>query len=136
MCPGFVSSSMVPDRPLARFISRFFFSCRAATLAPLAALLDPAVQGGQWLTNFRVVWTSPAHPLFRSVTSLCIALGLRDLFMSLLASPQVILFQNSSYDVHCSTTSREAKDRTLSGAFYAWCLQATDKYRKSTVDSE
>ena len=97
VCPGFVNSAMVPDRPIARFISRFFFSCRAATLAPITALLDPALQGGEWVTNFQVLWTHPAHPLFRGMASLLMSLGLRDLWISLLATPQVVLFQNASY---------------------------------------
>ena len=132
VCPGFVNSAMVPDRPIARFISRFFFSCRAATLAPITALLDPALQGGEWVTNFQVLWTHPAHPLFRGMASLLMSLGLRDLWISLLATPQVVLFQNASYGAHCSTSSREARDSGLSSPFYEWCLRETLKYRTDT----
>lgn len=136
VCPGFVNSGMVPDRPIARFVSRFFFSCRAATLAPVSALLDPALRGGEWVTNFHVLWTHPAHPLFRGLSSAMIALGLRDLWVSLLATPQVVLFQHASYGVHVSHCSREAKDRGLSGAFYDWCLQATRKYRTEAAAAD
>jgi hypothetical protein len=127
VCPGFVNSGMVPDRPVARFVSRFFFSCRAATLAPVTALLDPSLQGGEWLTNFRMFWT--ANPLAFAYMTLMAKVGLRDLFVGSVATPEVVLFQNCSYGVHRSTTSSEARDRSLSGAFYAWCLQATTKYR-------
>jgi hypothetical protein len=127
VCPGFVNSSMVPDRPVARFISRFFFSCRAAALAPVTALLDPTLKGGEWLTNFRMVWTDNSIA-FAFMTTMA-ALGLRDIFVGSAATPQVVLFQNCSYGVHNSCTSAEARDKTLSGAFYAWCLQTTAQYR-------
>lgn len=128
VCPGFVNTAMVPDRPIARFISRFFFSSEAATLAPLAAMLDPAVRGGEWLTNFSVVWTASMIPslFFR----LCVFLGLRDFFVGSVATPEVVLFQNSSYGVNYSRTSVEAQDKSLSGQFYSWCLAETAKYRK------
>lgn len=119
---------MVPDRPIARFISRFFFSCEAATLAPLSALLDPSLLGAEWLTNFRVAWTG------RGLAALCFRLaarlGLRDVLVGSVATPQVVFFQNSTYGVHRSETSLEAQDRSLSGAFCAWCLAETERYRK------
>ena len=119
---------MVPDRPIARFISRFFFSSRAATLAPLAALLDPSVKGGEWLTNFNMIWTSNTLPYcYMTVMG---KLGMRDLFVSAIATPQVVLFQNSSYGLHHSPMSSFATDRSLSESFYAWCLEETKKYRK------
>mmetsp|Transcript_16388 Transcript_16388/g.27407 ORF Transcript_16388/g.27407 Transcript_16388/m.27407 type:complete len:405 (-) Transcript_16388:619-1833(-) len=127
VCPGFVNTAMVPDRPISRFISRFFFSSEAATLAPLAALLDPTLQGGEWLTNFAMMWTGSLLPYL--VFRLCSLVGLRDFFMGIIASPEVILFQNYSYGVHQSHSSPEAQDRNLSGQFYNWCLEETAKYR-------
>lgn len=126
VCPGFVKSAMVPKGPIAQFISRFFFSCRAAVLTPMHALFDQSLRGGEWLTNFSMIWTSNSFAFF--LMSVFVKLGFRDIFVASIATPQVVLFQNCSYGVHNSIMSNEAKNDELIKLFYAWCLKETRNY--------
>ncbi len=127
ICPGFVSSGMVPDRPIAKLVSRMFFSCNAAVYAPIHALLSNEMNGGEWFTNFKMVWTK--YKLLNVCLNIMIYLKLKDVFIGMIAAPQVILFQNQSYGIHKSTPSAATQDIKNIKLFSEWCQNETKKYK-------
>lgn len=121
LCPGFVSTNMLPDGVVGKFIKSMSFPPRAGILAPMAAIIDPNLKGGEFLTNFYNVWTDATWSKlwFGFFTTI----GLRSEMVDFLAL-WVLMFEGSSYGYHINTgRSAESKDEVLARQLYDWTEQ-------------
>lgn len=128
ICPGFVATDMVPDRPVAKLIAKFFFSREAAVYAPVYGCVSKDVRGGEWVTNFRMIWTRSR--VLNAIFNAFCAIGLRDFIIGVVATPEVILFQHETYGIHKSKTSKESHNDEIRTKFIDWCDQEIASYKK------
>jgi NAD(P)-dependent dehydrogenase (short-subunit alcohol dehydrogenase family) len=120
VCPGWVGTNILPPGPAGNFIRNNAFSTRASILAPMCAMLDSSLQGGEFVVNYQIPLTQHSYwsPLmFRVVTFL----GVRDMFTDILAVV-ALLQQSKTYGCHVQQSSAESNDEHLARSLYDWTL--------------
>lgn len=137
ICPGWTKTPMLPKNKIGEFIYAYAFPANAAVLAPIKALLDPTLQGGEFVTNYvnPIVWIPGASLLLRLLT--IIHPHLRSFFTDSLAM-LLLLTQNISYGYHVGLSSDVSMDKNLASALYEWTdKELSDKgYGKGSSQSD
>ena len=119
VCPGWVKTNMIPVGPIGQIIFRFAFPARAAILTPIMAIIDPSLQGGEFVTNYQMPLAQGR--LGRMILAAFTKVGLRDIFTGVLAFA-IALFESNSFGFHRQLPSEESLDEKLGQQLYDWSL--------------
>lgn len=129
VCPGWVSTNILPDNFIGKFIKKRAFKAKDGALAGICALLGPQLSGGEFVTNYRNFWLEQSWtPLFFRMLTV---LKIRSIAAHIL-SIYVLLSQKYSYKCHISTSSPESYDESLAAQLYDWSMSVTSKWRSTS----
>ena len=125
VCPGWVSTNILPNNLIGNIVRTFAFSSEAAALAPMCALFNDEIRGGSFVANYINFWTSQSWSasFLKGLTKL----GIRDETTDVLAG-WVLSFQRNSYGCHIEHSSPESYDENLARRLYDWSEQAVEAY--------
>lgn len=117
---------MVPKGPVGKFLKRVFYPVEPSVLAPLMCLFDENLEGGTFITNFFNYWTD--NYLGNLIREFFNFIGLRAFFVTFIAVPWIIAFQNSSYGIHNAKMDSSVQNNDLTRKLYEWSKKEIQPY--------
>lgn len=121
VCPGWVATNILPPGPVGTFVKNNAFRSRASILAPMCALLDPSLQGGEFVVNSKIPHLFTQSEVSSTLFKMASVLGVRDLYTDIVALV-VLLQQSQTYGCHVQKSSEESNDAHLARSLYDWTL--------------
>ena len=123
---GWVSTNILPENFVGRFIGKRAFRVKEGALAGVSALLDTRLKGGEFVTNYKNFWLEQSwSPTFFKILNF---LRIREVGAHIL-SMYVLLAQKYSYQFTISTSSPESYDDDLAKGLYDWSMKAISAYK-------
>lgn len=121
LCPGWVQTNMIPHGLIGKFINSFNFTVQCSTLAPLSAIFDPSLKGGEFASNYVLPLLN--RPWIQSLLMAVFSiLPIRPTFIDIFAMFLAML-EARSYGYYVQISSPESKDAKLARGLYDWSLQ-------------
>ena len=123
VCPGLVSTGMLPQTPVGWLAHALAFSAEAGSAAPLYAALAPGLVGGGFLTGYSRPFGFPAREVMAAVKGPL----LKYLVGNALAGV-FFTIQRPFYGVTVTESSADADDETVAAELYDWSLAVVAEY--------
>ena len=130
VCPGWVSTNILPNDPLGQFVAHNAYAPAVGVTSALTACFSPEVEGGDFINNSWVFLSALPFGLSDRLMDVANAFG--PIFRQLLVvsmSMVTLACQPFLYGAYVMPSSPESYDENLQKNLYQWSTKVTANYK-------